>query len=410
MSIIINEQKMISDNMFEYEGRLKSPMARYMDVTPVFVTYFHIDVEHSSVDAGYADVQNIIGTKSPLRFKKIENFPIYGIDQILPQLQNAEQGLDSSYEDEATIVAGTIKPLQNDFFIIPQLNNEHFLFRVIDVNYGSSVNDNLYKVSYQFEYNDENKGHQLKEQVVEEYNCIIDNIGTDHCAIIEKSHLEDINRVEKIYSDMANTYKSIFYNERHNVFLGEMGPNQFLYDPLQTEFINKHSLFNKKNNLEVLILNDEIFDTKRKIKYEKSIYRFFERQDVRLISTFDYVTYPGITKEESSFARWVEKNIYVLDLPVNNNLPDIQHIFSKEYETSIKMNMPQQHSWAKIMQSYARGEDIPLRNIPDSLNEDILFRLDANLEAFFFAPILLYIMKNLLAKEYAREKSEDIFK
>jgi hypothetical protein len=74
------------------------------------------------------------------------------------------------------------------------------------------------------------------------------------------------------------------------------------------------------------------------------------------------------------------------------------------------MNMPQQHSWAKIMQAYARGEDIPLRNIPDSLNEDILFRLDANLEAFFFAPILLYIMKNLLAKEYAREKSEDIFK
>ena len=89
---------------------------------------------------------------------------------------------------------------------------------------------------------------------------------------------ETLDKIDNMYDDMASTYKSIFYNERHNCFLGEMGAGMYLYDPFQTQFINEHRLFNKKNNLECLMLTDEFTDPKRRIKYERSVYRFIERK------------------------------------------------------------------------------------------------------------------------------------
>ena len=44
MSIFINEQKMIDENIFQFEERIKSPSSRFIDSTPVFTTYYHINL------------------------------------------------------------------------------------------------------------------------------------------------------------------------------------------------------------------------------------------------------------------------------------------------------------------------------------------------------------------------------
>lgn len=380
--------------MFLYEQRVKSPISRFIDQTPTFVDYYHIDNSETTADVGYKTAFSIIGKRSPLRFKKIKDFPLYGINPIVLNLEEDDQGLDTSFEDDAVIVPGTIRPLENDFFTI-HTSNDVYLFRVTALNYDSIMSDNYYKISYKFESLDETTISNLKEQVISEYTCLLENIGTEKQCILESGVKELIDNIDTMYSDMANTYISVFYNERHNVFLGESGPNQFIYDPYQTAFINKHKLFNRKTDLETLLLTEQITDNKARIKYEKSVYRFIERRNHKLVNNFNYVLYPAYNKPETSFARWYERNVSILDMPSQYEPVQEMAMFSNEFVTSIQLNGEQDSKVASLIQRFVRNEEIKLQDIPLDLNEELL-HLDANLEVFFFTPIILYIIKTIV--------------
>lgn len=396
MAFFVNEQKMVEDSTFQYEERIKSPASRFIESTPVFTTYYHINVDQTTVDEGFLDVASIIGHRSPIRFNKIEDFPIYGLDQIVLQLQEEDQGLDVSFESEATILPNTIKPVQNDFFIIPTLK-DYYIFRVTDIQYDNIMPDNFYKINYKLEYIDSVKLEEIEKQVILENVCILENIGTETNCIIQKSIYKKIQDVEKMYREITEFYKVMFYNDRHNVFLGELENGRFLYDPLQTEFINKNRLFNEKNNLETLILTEEYDDPKRKYKYAKSVYKFIELQDMKLLSNFVYAKRPGTTIHESSFYRWHDKKVDVLDIP-QFIMDDSLRIFSDDFVLAIRDNIEMKSDYAKLIQKFVRSEKITIEDIPLTLDTELIY-LNNSLEVFFFTPIILYIIKTIIKKE-----------
>lgn len=396
MAFFVNEQKMVEDSTFQYEERIKSPASRFIESTPVFTTYYHINVDQTTVDEGFLDVASIIGHRSPIRFNKIEDFPIYGLDQIVLQLQEEDQGLDVSFESEATILPNTIKPVQNDFFIIPTLK-DYYIFRVTDIQYDNIMPDNFYKINYKLEYIDSVKLEEIEKQVILENVCILENIGTETNCIIQKSIYKKIQDVEKMYREITEFYKVMFYNDRHNVFLGELENGRFLYDPLQTEFINKNRLFNEKNNLETLILTEEYDDPKRKYKYAKSVYKFIELQDMKLLSNFVYAKRPGTTIHESSFYRWHDKKVDILDIPQFITDESLR-IFSDEFVLAIRDNIEMKSDYANLIQKFVRSEKITIEDIPLTLDTELIY-LNNSLEVFFFTPIILYIIKTIIKKE-----------
>ena len=71
MAYFVNEQKMVEDSTFQFENRIKSPTARFLDTTPTFTTYYHIVNDKTTVDEGFKDVASIVGHRSPIRFDKI---------------------------------------------------------------------------------------------------------------------------------------------------------------------------------------------------------------------------------------------------------------------------------------------------------------------------------------------------
>lgn len=394
MSIIIDEQRMVEDNLFKFESRLKSPVSRFIESSPTFVTYYHINTSDTMVGEGFNDVEEVLGARSPIRFNKINSFPIYGIDQIILQLQESEQGLDSSYEGEAVILPNSIKPLQNDFFTIPYLKDP-YIFRVTEINYDTIMPDNYYKISFKLDDIDPQKHDKIEDQVTQKYTCVLENIGTENNCIIELESKETLDKIDEMYDDIASTYKSIFYNDRHNCFLGEIGPGCYLYDPLQTQFVNEHQLFNKKNDLSCLFLTDQFTDPKRRIKYEKSVYRFIERRNPNLANNFFYVTYQGINNTETSFYRWMDKGIEILDIPSEMSEGQKKPIFSDEFVMAIKANGFTKSKYADLIKKFARGEELTIHDIPLTLNEELLY-LDGNMEVFFFTPIIMYIIKTVV--------------
>lgn len=393
MPIIIDEGQMLEDNVFEFEQKLKSPISRYLDTTPVLVTYYHIDENGSTVDAGFQDVSSLVGFRSPTRFKKIEKLPLYGMDQIILQLQDNDQGLDSEFTGDAITIPGTIDPTSGDYFTIDTLQDS-YVFRVTETAYDTAISDGFHRINFQLEYLNKEKIEDINKQVNDTFTCIMENIGTEEKCLIRNVDLLQINKINEMYDDMVKTYLTLFYSERYNSLLGELGTAQKLYDPFQTAFINKHSLFNKKNNLQAIILTDQFTDQRRRIKYEKSFYRVVERRDPKLMKEFKYTTYPATTEKESSFARYYDKSIFILDTP--NDMPlDARVMVSNEFATSVQLCGFPKSDYGALIQKFIRKEPISFADIPLTLSEDLIM-MDGNLEVFFFTPIVLYIIKTVI--------------
>lgn len=402
MAFFVDEQKMVEENIFKYENRLNSQISRFLDKSPVFVTYYHINVNETTVDDGYRDIESIIGARSPLRFQKIENFPIYGLEPVILAIQDSDQGLDTEYSSECVILPNTIKPLQNDFFMIHHVK-ESFIFRVTEVQYDSIRPDNFYKIGFRFEWLDDDKVEEMNNQVEEKFSCILQNIGSENNCIIKEEYKTRLDEIDAMYNDMVNTYKSIFYNERYNCFLGETGAGYKLYDPLQVVFFNKHKMLNNKSDYSTIVLNEGYNDNKRKIKYEKSIYRFFERREIKLINTFEYVTFPASYQKDSPFARWGDQSVLAVDIPPNKGLAQRKELLPQDIVNAFRMNAPQESKYLDLMQKFVRNEDLTIYDIPLDLNEELL-TLDANEEVFFFTPILMYIVQTVV-NEFLKKKN-----
>lgn len=394
MATIINEEQMVTQNIFNFEDRLNSPVVRILDQTPTFVTYYHINVNETTSDEGFGDAETVIGNRSPMRYQKIEKFPIYGLDQIVLQLQDTEAGLDTSYEGEGTIVPNTIKPLQNDFFIINYLHDS-YIFRIIGVSFDTIRADNFYKVHFEFEYNDEEKLHQLNDLVHDKYTCILENIGTENKCIIQHDFKERLDLIDEVYSDMVSLYLSLFYNEKHNVLLGELEDGKTLYDPYMTEFINKHQLFNKKNSLTTILLEKQVVDSKERLKYERSLWRMVERRNERQMKPCYYIKYDAVAKKETSFYRWKDSSIMILDIPPELDPEQSDRIFSDIFVETVRCNGPVTTNYASLFKKFIRNEKLSIYDIPLDMNEELMF-LDANLEMFFMTPVLLYIIKTII--------------
>ena len=396
MPIFINEQKMVDENIFKFEDRIKSPSSRFIDTTPSFTTFYHIDVDESTTDEGFLDVAAIIGNNSPIRYNKIENFPLYGIEQMVLELQDTDSGLDSSYEGEAVILPGTIKPLQNDFFIIPVLKDD-YLFRIIDIQYDSIMNDNYYRISFRLEYIDELKINEIENQKIDDFVCILENIGTDTECIIEKSIFTRINDINKMYHNMVDFYTSMFYSEKHNVVLGDAELGRFLYDPLLIEFINKHELFKEAKSLTSYVFTEQYNDKKKQFKYNKSIYKMIELRDIKLLDTFNYVLRPAVTIQDSSFHAWHDKYVDMVDIPPVIPL-DSPQILSDEFVTQIRMNADTESKYGELIKKFIRKDEIKIKDIPLDLDDELLY-LNNSLEVFFFTPIIMYIIREVIKEE-----------
>ena len=403
MAMLINEKRMVDDTLFHYEQRFHSPLSRFIDKTPTFTTYFHIADDASTTSEGFNSVDDYLGDSSPIRYRRIENFPLYGLDQILLQIEDTDQGLDRSYEGEATLINSTITPCQNDMFMIPSLK-DFYIFKVITVNSDHIMSDNYYRVGFSLQYIDREKATWLNKQTVEKYNCVLENIGTEKKCLIRSDIYDKIGKLEEMYTNMVDIYISVFYNERYNCFLGELdGPCTLLYDPFQVEFMLRHDLMNQKNRLDVIVPTEHFTDSKRRLKYERSIYRFFERRDVSLISNFKYNTFQGVNNPETAFAHYVDNTVFIVDIPQSKYIPECANqIFSDDFVAAVKVNGPVETRYGKLLKDYIRNDEMTIDDVPLDLMEELL-SLNADIEIFFLVPIMLYIIRTLIAKALYKE-------
>ena len=159
------------------KGAIKNNYYKYTDKQPTPVEYFHINKQASTLDEGSKLAYNNVGDNSPFWYNQIHNMLLYGLEQIQMQYSSEDFGIESAaIEGEAIALPNTIVPYPDDQFYITYLNKQ-IVFKVTHVD-PDTLEDgsNIYKIMYR---SSTSKVEDLLHQVIDEYDFIVDNAGTE---------------------------------------------------------------------------------------------------------------------------------------------------------------------------------------------------------------------------------------
>lgn len=402
MGIIVDNKAFINSNIFNHERRIESQYTIFLDKTPTFVTYYHINNTNSIVDVGFLNVERILGEDSPVRFQRIEDFPIYGLDSIKLDLVDDDFGLTSSYEGDAIILPNTIKPLPNDCFKISYLD-QNYLFMINSIDYDTIKSNNFYKITFGIKALNPGDSQKIDLQVLESYTCIFENIGTDDKCLIKSEEYEKFYALEDIYGGLIDKYIKLFYDKRYNSMLFKTSCNSKLYDRYLTHFIDKHRLLNQKDDYATIKLSNEDYTDTFILEYEYSFYTLLEHRNVE---DLDYVKYINtmIAYPESIFKFYSDLSVRSVLL---NPLSDLSYIPDTLID-NIKKNVitSDMNILEKILIGYFN------KNIQSIYEIDIdllkRYKLEYTFNDFLMIPISLFIIRNFAIEFMNKEDPNEV--
>lgn len=385
---IMDEQNFINNNVLLHSDRLESKFSRFLETSPSYVTYFHIDPLMSSVDNGIQNVQQVIGADSPIRFNRIDNFPMYGIESIVPQLE-LDTYLDSSFEGEAIILPNTIEPLPNDCFFIDYLGKS-FFFMVTDVKYSSIKSNSFYNVSYTLKSVDDTKITDVERQTVENHTCIVANIGTEDRAIVQSNDFAFLKRLEACYQTVASQYLEYFYMQKYNTFLfdDKRSDRIRLYDPYLNHFVNRTGVFNRKNDYATIMVTEEGKSPAMYREYRSTLYKAVEKNKAELFTSTLYAEMP-INRPDSIFTFYSDRYVRSVGFELPPTIPYVETENVAEWDAAATPVHPIDIVLNKYFNDTVKEfSDIPLNQL-----EDVYDWFEYDWKHFVLVPVVLYILR-----------------
>ena len=398
-------QQIYHDNHREFEKKVHSQYAKYLEELPFFTDYFHIVKALSTEDTGLLNVEKLHGTNSPIRYNLLKNFPLFGLERILTDLEDDDNiGLQTEYSGEAIILPNTITPLPDDHFSITAIGKKHF-FRVTEIHYDTILDRNYYKINFVIRAVDNTKYYkEFLEKTNDTYVCIYDNYGTQDSFIIKE---EDYNKQEKLmnlYNKITKKYFLYFYNEKYNalVIKNDFGIN-CLYDAFVNYFCNEQELFSY--NPRELMNYKFYLETRPEfhLLYLNSIFNVFINKDLEILRSNKFLKYfytiPTFTDSifqfygdyDTSSVNYSSKKINLFNKHNHN-------IISEEFLDALQNNSHTEftNNIYNILISYLYDQDVSkLLNITD-------IKISYSYEDYILIPILLFIIR----KQFSSTNSE----
>ena len=258
-----------------FKDKLKNPYYVFSDKKPTITTYYNRNSDKSSVDQSTGLEYSALGKDSPVKYNKIHDMYLYGLDKVQVQLEVGDYGMESAdIEGEAIILPNTIIPAAGDYFSISYLKDK-MLFKVTSVTNDTVDNDsNFYKINYKL---DQITDDVINSQVVEEFTMIVENEGTNYKTIIRNNDYKFIEQIEYILDILKQYYKDLFYSERVQTFILNHD-SKYFYDPFMLEFIIRHNLINTVDGY-LYICHQIRVPATFSLDYDRTFFRYIEMPD-----------------------------------------------------------------------------------------------------------------------------------
>lgn len=420
--LIYDEQALVDSQIYKYDEFLHSRITKYTGNGRTTVTYWNINDEHTTTSMGLNTHYQILGVDSPIRYNKIEKFPLLNLTPLNPEDTTASQTNVRNYElnGEAYIIPGTIQPKENDMFIVNHLNMNH-IFRVVQVFQDGLNVDGYYKISYSLFSTNPTEIDYVYKQTVKEFITDLQTIGGDDLTpIIGKEDYDHRSRLIQMVNDMTENYTARFYDETHNCYLLHLN-GRTLFDLCGNMFMAKHAVMINDNSNGNIVLNpNKIRRPDMDALYQLSPYKWIERDaPIRYLDTFKYYTRKGFDYPDSSFALygtdvdimiptnpWCESNecetFFSIDVyNILDNYADIRDCkpcdcrCCKERSHCIQHYKCQRFDYISIIHDFIHGKLTSIESLSLYIG-DQLFDNSMSEDVYLWTPIVIYIIKHVL--------------
>ena len=393
---------------------LKNPYYLFNDKKGLPVDYYNLNKDKTTLDPGLKIAYADHGHESPLRFNLIHDFYLYGIDRVALNLEHGEIGVGASeISGDCIILPNTITPYPGDCFVIKMLK-QRYQFQVTSATIDTFDNgSNFWRIEYTLDHLDD---EGLKNLVVNEYNFVTGNIGTEFSPILLKSKFDIAKILDDADMNLKKLFKGLYFNNKVQtyvfVYLYRVCQNNmnsdYFYDPYMMEFIIRHDLLANTSDNYNFIDHKTHLRPEFPIKYNRSIWKVLETREkndlpsCRYTSSASYINDPSTifgTRYEDYFeltynapdpvAEMFAPAINIIDPQVighilEDQLFDYDSIFGK-YNLLIK--------YFNFHDDIGAEDIIPLERIVETEN---------NLENYFLLPMLIFIIefyiKNMMAR------------
>ena len=291
-----------------------SQYSKYLDSNPIMVTYYSVNLAMSRADVGTGKIYDELGKSSPLRFNKIKNFPVYHVSGLQPNIMFEDGHFDAEIDlSDVTILPNTVKPKPDDFFLVELPNSPRLLFRVNEFRVASIQSNDFYQVSADLRVDTEEGIADIERLVVETYECVFENIGTQNNCFIKSEDLAKANDINTYIDELTELYKNMYYNPPTSdyiyteVYPGPVSWNsydnmlyRYYYDIYLTKFINDSMIFctNDYSATSALTMDDTI-PKDFEYRFKQTLWYTILTRDTKMLYRYPYCHYPPITKPYS---------------------------------------------------------------------------------------------------------------
>ena len=392
-----------SDTMNSLLGTMKKALNnnyyKYSDKPPTPVEYFHINKDASMIDEGTQSVYNTVGDDSPFLYNRITNMIILGLDQMAITYNNDEYGLKSEpIEGEFIILPNIIIPYEDDQFIITYDKNK-VIFKVTHVDPDTLENGaNAYRI--QFRQSTATR-EDLMKQVVEDFELIISNIGTNFNPVLKSSMVEYIRGMDTLITDLKLYYKQIFYNKRVQTFTFKYLESNF-YDPYLIEFIRRNNLMDGDGEY-IYIQHQTQLEPMFPMNYRKTMFNFLEQKDVRHVDAYRHrgagklitnkfdIFYSRMEEYYEMYYDYLEDYEFIKQVPCFRD-EFIDHVMKAEiFEVRL--------TFYNVILKYLYDRDITIDDL-DSIEK---INYENNPTLFYAIPCIIYCLEKSINKMMAIE-------
>lgn len=409
MSLINTSHKNMVQSMTNLQADLlKNPYYLFNDKRANIVDYFNLNTTMSTLDEALKIPYANLGKDCPLRFNKIIDFYIYGLERVSLSLEMSEYGTEASeISGEAFILPDTITPYPGDYFIVKNVKQK-FLFWVTAVTPDTFDNGaNYWRISYRL---NEISDDRLNPLVVEEYQFSTGNVGSNFASIVKKTKWDLATILDDASVMLKQYYKSLYYNEKVQTFTfvhlyqvcTHNSSSAFFYDPYLMEFIIKNKVMENDGDNFLYINHKTTLKPEFPIRYSKTIWRAFETRDVekigssKYISQADYISDPS-TIFQTRYEDYFEMN-YLND-PIYFNQSNPVEVLSSTVVGHIENNQLFEYGTCfdkyNLLIKYMNNEDpsiediTPFERIQDGDMDEI---------NFFLIPLAIFCIESYIKK------------
>lgn len=234
VALILNTEKsqFIQKNVDIYTNNRMGQYSKYLDTTPTFVTYYVINQAMSRADVATGQVYDIIGPNSPIRFNKIIGLPAYKIPQLQPNGNYEDGYYDTELEiSDITLLPKTVIPRPDEFVLLEYTDAPPILFRVTAFRHNTIQSNDFYMFDADM-FRSGQSCYEIDKQVVETYNCIFENIGTQDNCFILSSNYSKCNELLDALNTLTSMYHSMYYYQVNNSY----EYIDYIYDDTTTDY------------------------------------------------------------------------------------------------------------------------------------------------------------------------------